>query len=1023
MLSRFARGASIVCSQARMLKKLTPAAFFTSLNDLGINHNDLEANPKIPKVFKASDNFGRRHIGPNVPELSRMLNTLGVSTLNELIEQTIPSSIIQNAGYLENPASLKPIPSAKTEAMALGDLRKVAQKNKIFKSYIGCGYNPVIMPAVIQRNVLENPAWYTSYTPYQAEISQGRLEALLHYQTMITELTKMDIANASLLDEGTASAEAMYMCNALHEGKRKTFVVSKDIFPQTLSVVNTRAKAIGVNVLVVDPLEYDFANNKDICGVLLQNPDNLGRVRDYTDLIQKIKTSGAYVAVAADILSLALVKPPGEMGADIALGSTQRFGVPMSFGGPHAAYFATRDEYKRKMPGRIIGISEDSHGHKAYRMALGTREQHIKREKATSNICTAQALLANLSCFYGIYHGPKGIEQIAQRVRCMALVIQHALKHFKYKLVTDDDMIFDTVTVDLRGFKKNSAEMQEIFARHGMNIRIIDETTISVSVSECTTMGDVFELVHVFDEIYGSIDPLEKVLNLEETEEGKFQKPLPKSVQRTSPFMQQDIFTSIHSETQMLRFLYKLQQKDLSLATAMIPLGSCTMKSSGATLMAPITWPEFTEIHPFAPKDQVGGYIEMINNLNEYLKNVTGFDAISLQPNSGAQGELTGLLTIRRYYEYIGQAHRNICLIPVSAHGTNPASCVVSGLELVTVKCDAEGNVDVKDLKAKAEKHKKDLCCLMITYPSTHGVFEEKIKEIVDIIHANGGQVYMDGANMNAQCGWTSPGHIGADVCHLNLHKTFAIPHGGGGPGVGPIGVRKHLTPHLPSHPITNPDREEKSLGSVSSAHYGSAGILPIPYLYLEGLGKEGVRDATAYSILNSNYILTRLKDHYKVLFASDKGRCAHELIIDMRPFKKFGVTEEDVAKRLMDYGFHAPTMSFPVAGTLMIEPTESEDLGELDRFVDALIEIKKEILDVESGKCDKKDNPLKNAPHCLDHVTATEWKHPYSREKAAYPLPYIKARGKFWPTVGRVNNLLGDKKLIPTHPPEYKHL
>ena len=1014
------RAVSAVRTQAAVLTKVLPAALFSTVRDLSVKPEELEANPKIPCALKSSDYMLPRHLGPNEAEKAQMLKTMGLTSLQQLVEQVVPSSILLNQGYLDNPSSTQPIPAPYTESLVYERLRKIGAMNKQLKSYIGCGYHPSIMPQVILRNVLENPVWYTSYTPYQAEISQGRLESLMHYQTMIVEMTKMDIANASLLDEATAGAEAMYMCHALNDAKKKTFLVSKDVFPQTLSVVKTRAKPIGVNVQIIDPEEYDYAANKDVCGVLLQNPDNLGRVKDYTDLIRKIKASGAYVAMSADLMSLALVKPPGEMGADIAFGSNQRFGLPMSFGGPHAGYFATKDEFKRKMPGRIIGISVDVHGNRAYRMALGTREQHIKREKATSNICTAQALLANLSGFYAIYHGPQGIDRIATRIRSMAQIVQHTLKYFKYQLVTSDDMIFDTITIDLKGFKKNANEMLTIFENHGINLRKIDDNTISLSISEATTLGDVHDLLSVFDSVYGHIDPLEKIMDLEKVE---YLKPLPKSVKRASAYLTQDAYNSIHSETQMLRFLYKLQQKDLSLATAMIPLGSCTMKCSPTTAMSPITWPEFTAIHPFVPKHQAAGYYEMINSLKDYLKNVTGFDAVSLQANSGAQGELTGLLTIRKYFEDNGQSHRNICLIPHSAHGTNPASSVLAGLELVTIKCDANGNVSVEDLKAKAKQYKNNLCCLMITYPSTHGVFEEQIKEIVNIVHENGGQVYMDGANMNAQCGLTSPGSIGADVCHLNLHKTFAIPHGGGGPGVGPIGVKKHLAPYLPSHPITNPDPEEKSLGSVSAAEFGSAGILPISFVYLEGIGKEGVRSVTSHALLNSNYLMDRLKDHYKVLFAGSKGRCAHEFIIDMRPFKKFGVTEEDVAKRLMDYGFHAPTMSFPVAGTLMIEPTESEDKGELDRFCEAMIAIKKEIKDVEEGRLDKLDNPLKNAPHCLDHVTANEWKHKYSIEKAVYPLPYIKARGKYWPTVGRVNNLIGDKKLIPTFPKEYKYL
>ncbi len=1019
MLSKALRTAVSSRSQAALFKALQ-SAYFTSSSELGVKHEELETNPKIPSVLKASDFMLNRHVGPNAEEESKMLSVMGLSSLDQLVEQTIPASILIKEHYLENPSASRPLPESKAESLALANLRKIAGKNQLLKTYIGCGYNPTIMPSVITRNVTENPAWYTSYTPYQAEISQGRLEALLHYQTMIIELTKMDVANASLLDEASAAAEAMYMCHAMHDGARNTFVMSKDMFPQVIGLVQTRAKAIGVKVLLVDPAEFDFAANKDICGVAIQNPDNLGRVHDYTDLIHKIQGTGAFVAVSADLLSLAMVKPPGEMGADIAFGSTQRFGLGMSYGGPHAAFFATKDDFKRKMPGRIVGISKDTQGRRSYRLALGTREQHIKREKATSNICTAQALLANLSVFYGIYHGPNGLLRIAERVQKMAQIAQHTLKTFKYNLVTADDMIFDTVTVDLRGFKKNASEMLAVFENHGINLRKIDDTTVSFTINETTTLGDLQELLHVFDEINGTIEPLEKIMSLENLD---YVKDMPESIKRTSKFMQQDVFNAIHSETQMLRFLYKLQLKDLSLATAMIPLGSCTMKASGASMMMPMTWPEFTEIHPFVPKNQAAGYQEMISKLKDYLKHVTGFDAVTLQPNSGAQGELTGLLTIKRYFELNGQSHRKVCLIPHSAHGTNPASCILAGLELVTVKCDAHGNVSLADLKAKAEQYKDTLCCLMITYPSTHGVFEEDIKRIVDVIHANGGQVYMDGANMNAQCGLTSPGYIGADACHLNLHKTFGIPHGGGGPGVGPIAVKKHLAPYLPSNLVTDPDPEGKSLGSTAAAQNGSAGILSIAFMYLETLGKEGVRSATSHAILNSNYLMTRLKSYYKVVFTGAKGRCGHEFIIDMRPFKKFGVTEEDVAKRLMDYGFHAPTMSFPVVGTLMIEPTESEDLGELDRFCDAMISIRNEIKEVETGKMDKHDNPLKNAPHCMEDVTATTWKHSYTREKAAYPLAYIKARGKFWPTVSRINNLYGDKNLITKFPSEYKYL
>ena len=1016
-LSMLSKAVTSVSARTAALRRLLPIAVFSTSYP---KSEELEANKKIPMSLKASDTMLYRHIGPNEAESKEMLKAMGLNSFKELIEQIIPESILQNTDYLKNPTGNKPIPEGYTESMALERLRKIAKKNKLLKNYIGCGYYPAIMPQVILRNVLENPAWYTSYTPYQAEVSQGRLEALMHYQTMIEEMTKMPIANASLLDESTAGSEAMYMCFALHGQEKKTFVVSKDVFPQTLSVIQTRAEPIGVKIVVADTDTYDYASNKDICGVLLQNPDNLGRVRDYTELIKKIHAAGPSVALAADLMSLAIMKPQGEMDADIAFGSTQRFGLPMSYGGPHAGYFATKDKLKWKMPGRIIGLSVDNQGRPAYRMALGAREQHIKREKATSNICTAQALLANLSGFFTIYHGPKGIKEIATRIRNMAQIVQHTLKGFGCKLIIDDDKIFDTVPIDLKGTGKSADELLKLFENHGINIRKIDNDTVSVSIGETTTLADLYDLLGVFAEAFKYNGSLKELMGLENI---NYLKPVPNEIARKSPYLVQDIYNNIHSEHQMLRFLYKLQQKDLSLATAMIPLGSCTMKATTTCEMVPITWPEFTELHPFAPKNQAQGYLEMIDNVKEYLKCVTGYDDISLQPNSGAQGELTGLLAIRKYYQCNGQGHRNICFIPSSAHGTNPASCILAGMELVVIKCDSKGNVDLADIKKQAEKYKDKLCCLMITYPSTHGVFEDNIKEIIQVIHDHGGQVYMDGANMNAQCGLTSPGYMGADVGHLNLHKTFAIPHGGGGPGVGPIGVKKHLIPHLPKHVITNPDTTNKSLGATAGAEFGSSGILPISSIYLEAIGKEGIRTVTSNSLLNSNYLMFRLKDHYKVVYTGSKGRCGHEFIIDMRPFKKFGVTEEDVAKRLMDYGFHAPTMSFPVAGTLMVEPTESEDKGELDRFCEAMISIRKEIQDVADGKLDKKDNPLKNAPHCLEHVTASEWKHNYSREMAAYPLPYIKARGKFWPTVGRINNLFGDRKLVPKGPNEYKYL
>jgi glycine dehydrogenase len=785
--------------------------------------------------------------------------------------------------------------------------------------------------------------------------------------------------------------------------------VSKFAFPQNISLIETRAESLGVKVVVDDPETYNFEKNKNLCGVFLQTPDNLGRVKDFSSLVERIHKCDSKVIISSDLLSLTLCKPAGEMGADIAIGSNQRFGLPMGFGGPHAGYMSVKKELMRKMPGRIIGISIDNEGRSALRMALGTREQHIKREKATSNICTAQALLANLSAFYAMYHGPAGLNQIATRINSFAQYSSKKLREYGYNVLSKESEIFDTVCIQNVESDKIIAEL----AKKRINIRKIDEQTVCFSTNETTSVGDIDQLLSVLALFKG------KEHTLKEFEQSaKYFEPISPAIVRKSKYLTQDAFNKIHSEHQMLRFLYKLQLKDISLANSMIPLGSCTMKLNPTSCMIPITWPEFGNIHPFAPQDQCEGYKIMIDDLCEHLKVVTGFDAVSLQPNSGAQGELTGLLVIRKY---VG-ANRNIVLIPHSAHGTNPASTAMAGLNVVEVKCDKAGNVDVADPKAKADKYKDKLACLMITYPSTHGVFESSIREMIDYVHKCGGQVYMDGANMNAQCGFTSPGFIGADVCHLNLHKTFAIPHGGGGPGVGPIAVKKHLAPLLPTHPIINMGGSN-SIGTVSAAPYGSASILPISWVYLRGLGKEGVIKATATAILNANYLMSRLKEHYKILFTGENGRCAHEFLIDLREFKKSGITESDVAKRLMDFGIHSPTMSFPVAGTLMTEPTESEDKGELDRFCDAMIEIRKEIQDVIDGKSDVHNNPLVNAPHCLDHVTSTEWKHPYSREKAAYPLPWVKLRGKFWPTVGRIDNVYGDKNLKLVYPDKYEQL
>jgi glycine dehydrogenase len=865
------------------------------------------------------------------------------------------------------------------------------------------GYHDCVVPAVIQRNVLENPGWYTAYTPYQAEIAQGRLEALLNFQTMVADLTGLPLAGASLLDEATAAAEAMHMCRALAGNGRNTFVVADDGHPQTLAVVKTRARSLGIEVRV-EPAESMDLSRGDVFGVLLQYPATDGRVSDLSGLIRRAHDAGALVAVATDLLALTLLKPPGELGADIALGSSQRFGVPMGYGGPHAAFLSTRDEYKRQMPGRIIGVSKDAEGHVAYRMALQTREQHIRREKATSNICTAQVLLAVMAGMYAVYHGPEGLKRIARRVHALASAVAEGLR--RLGLDAGSEPFFDTVRVRL-----DRAAGEKVLAaarQRRMNLRPYGDGSVGIAFDEAKSAADVQALLEVFA---GG----RRVPAVEELASSAPEVPAP--LARTSGFLAHEVFNRHHSEHEMLRYVRMLESRDLSLTTSMIPLGSCTMKLNGTTEMLPVTWPEFGGLHPFAPADQARGYQELFAQLEAWLAEITGFAAVSLQPNAGSQGEYAGLLAIRAWHESRGEGHRNVCLIPVSAHGTNPASAAVAGYKVVAVACDARGNIEVADLRAKAQQHARDLGALMVTYPSTHGVFEEPIREVCQIVHEHGGQVYMDGANMNAQVGLTRPGDIGADVCHLNLHKTFCIPHGGGGPGMGPIGVARHLAPFLPGHPVTGLGGPQ-SLGTVSAAPYGSPSILTISWVYIALMGPEGLKRASEVAILNANYMAKRLEGHYEVLYTGRGGRVAHEFIVDARPFKRTAEVEvEDIAKRLMDYGFHAPTMSFPVAGTLMIEPTESEAKGELDRYCDALLSIREEIRAIEEGRADRKDNVLQRAPHTARAVSADAWDRPYSREQAAFPAPWTR-RHKFWPPVARIDNVYGDRNLFCSCPP-----
>ena len=936
--------------------------------------------------------FEKRHNGPDDQEIAAMLEAVGVDSLEELIVETVPASI-----RLEKPLNL---PQAQTETEFLANLKTIAQQNQVAKSYLGQGYYNCFTPGVIQRNILENPGWYTAYTPYQAEIAQGRLEALVNFQTMVMDLTGMELANASLLDEATAAAEAMSMFYSLRKGNKKQaklFFVDKNTFPQTLNVLRTRAEPLGIELHVASLDALDLTS-EDLFGLLLQYPNADGAIHDHSSLIQSAKDNGVKVAVASDLLALTLLTPPGEMGADCVVGTTQRFGVPMGFGGPHAAFFATKEEFKRQIPGRIIGASVDTNGNPAFRMALQTREQHIKRDRATSNICTAQVLLAVMAGMYAVYHGPQGLRNIAQRTHGLTKLLEKGLQSLG--LEQQNVNYFDTLKVagiDTAKLKKK-AESQL------MNFRYFADGSVGISLDETTDMAGVEQILNLFKDVRGT----QSTINLSEEAES-LSLNWPDALVRKSHYLEHPVFNSYQSEHEMLRYIRQLENKDLSLVHSMIALGSCTMKLNATAEMIPVTWPEFGQLHPYAPASQTKGYQQLLNDLRVWLSEVTGFADVSLQPNSGAQGEFAGLMVIRSYHQARGEGHRNIALIPTSAHGTNFASAVMAGMKVVLVKCDEHGNIDIADLRDKAEKHSENLSSLMVTYPSTHGVFEEDIQEICGLIHQHGGQVYMDGANMNAQVGITSPANIGADVCHLNLHKTFCIPHGGGGPGMGPIGVAEHLVPHLPLDPS---QYSEEFIGAISAAPVGSASILPISYAYIAMMGGEGLTQATQIAILNTNYIKDRLEGHYPVLYTGKKGRSAHEMIIDCREFKKVGIEVTDIAKRLMDYGFHAPTVSFPVAGTMMIEPTESESKVELDRFCDALIEIRQEIREIENEVADAQNNVLKNAPHTMAVATADSWDFPYSREKAVFPLDFVREK-KFWPSVSRIDDAYGDRNLM----------
>ncbi|MHA2875027.1 aminomethyl-transferring glycine dehydrogenase [Vibrio campbellii] len=945
---------------------------------------------ELLQSLSTQNEFVARHNGPNKSDQQKMLEAINAISLDSLIDETVPAQI-----RLEQPMSLA---EAKSEADMLAAMRKFAHQNQIKRTFIGQGYYNTFTPNVILRNVMENPGWYTAYTPYQPEISQGRLESLLNYQQMVMDLTGMEIANASLLDEATAAAEAMTLCKRAGKSKSNVFFVADDVHPQTIEVVKTRAKFIGFEVLVGS---LDSLPEQDVFGALVQYPGTTGEVRDLSDIIAKAQANKTLVTVATDLLASALLKPAGEMGADVAIGSAQRFGVPMGYGGPHAAFMATRDKHKRTMPGRVIGVSIDTNGNQALRMAMQTREQHIRREKATSNICTAQALLANMASFYAVYHGAEGLRTIARRTHHMTAILAAGLTKGGFELAHNS--FFDTITIN------TGAQTEDLYAKAlaaDINLRKLG-TQLGVSFDETTTVADVEALFAVFG-------VKEEVAALSTEIAGNEFAAIPEALRRTTEYLTHPVFNTHHSETQMMRYLKQLENKDFSLTHGMIPLGSCTMKLNAAAEMIPVTWPEFGSIHPFAPAEQAAGYAALAKDLKEKLCEITGYDAFSLQPNSGASGEYAGLIAIQRYHESRGEGHRNVCLIPSSAHGTNPATASMVSMKVVVVKCDEEGNIDVTDLAAKIEKHKDNLSSIMITYPSTHGVYEEQVKEVCEMVHAAGGQVYLDGANMNAQVGLTTPGFIGSDVSHLNLHKTFCIPHGGGGPGMGPIGVKSHLAPFLPGHIENGADGENFA---VSAADMGSASILPISWAYIAMMGEAGLTDATKVAILNANYVMEQLRPHYPVLYRGSNGRVAHECIIDIRPLKEeTGISEEDIAKRLMDYGFHAPTMSFPVAGTLMVEPTESEDLEELDRFCDAMIAIREEMTKVKNGEWPLDNNPLVNAPHTQVDLAKEEWDRPYSRELGCFPSKATKS-WKYWPTVNRVDNVYGDRNLICSCP------
>lgn len=942
-----------------------------------------------------SQEFIGRHIGPDEAQQNAMLHALGVSSLDELIAKTVPNAILQ-----QEPLELEP---AVSESEALAALKTIADDNQVFTSYIGMGYHDTITPNVILRNVLENPGWYTAYTPYQPEIAQGRLEGLLHFQQLITDLTGMDLANASMLDEGTAAAEAMAMSKRQQKrNASNTYIVDDNTHPQTLAIIQTRAKHFGFDILVGNPSE--LLDQHDCFGVLLQYPGTDGAITDLTPIIAKAHEKQALVTVAADIMSLVLLKSPGSMGADIVVGVNQRFGVPMGFGGPHAAFFAFSDKFKRAAPGRIIGVSVDSKGKTALRMAMQTREQHIRREKANSNICTSQVLLALISAFYAIYHGPTGLRRIANRIQRLTAILAAALE--EAGLTLKNTTYFDTLTV------VTGAQTADVIARAtaaNINLRYDQEDAVGISINETTTLADLAQLINVFIDSTVAVDALTA---LDEKISGST-PGIPDSLHRHDEILEHETFHRYHSETEMLRYLHRLEAKDIALNHAMIPLGSCTMKLNATAEMIPVTWPEFGRIHPFAPAEQTAGYRQLFSELEAMLATCTGYDRVSLQPNAGSQGEYAGLVAIKNYFEHKGESHRHICLIPSSAHGTNPASAQMAGMKVVVVNCDDKGNVDLHDLEQKINELGEQIACIMVTYPSTHGVFEAGISQLCEMIHAIGAQVYVDGANMNALVGVAAPGHFGGDVSHLNLHKTFCIPHGGGGPGMGPIGVKSHLAPFLPGHPVIAIEDTNPEHGTISAAPWGSASILPISWMYIRMMGREGMREATEVAILNANYIAKKLAPHFSILYTGSAGFVAHECLLDLRPLKAAsGITEEDIAKRLMDFGFHAPTMSFPVAGTLMIEPTESESLDELDRFCDAMITIREEIAQVEKGVYSAEDNPLVNAPHTQDELWAENWEHSYSREIAAFPAPWLKQH-KVWPSVNRIDNVYGDRHLV----------